>query len=97
MFSKLGDLWRDGDFRQRQKLQNLIYPEGLFYDKEINSYRTTSVNPVLSIFSRFTSNCGKGKEKADSELLPNLPLVEYSGLEPLTSTLPVSKISLTFR
>ena len=93
MSSKLGDLWRDGDFRQRQKLQNLIYPEGLFYDKEINSYRTTFVNPVLSIFRRFTSNCEKGKEKADLELLPNLPLVEYSGLEPLTSTLPVSRSS----
>lgn len=33
------------------------------------------------------------KGKADSEMLPNLLLVEYSGLEPLTSTLPVSRSS----
>ena len=72
---------------------NLVYPDGIFYDKDSEDYRTDSVNPALEIFSRFTKSCGVDKRKADLELLPNLPLVEYSGLEPLTSTLPVSRSS----
>ena len=87
--SKLGDLWRNGNFRQRQKIQNLVYPDGIFYDKDSEDYRTDSVNPALEIFRRFTDSCVGDKRKADLEMLPNLPLVEYSGLEPLTSTLPV--------
>ena len=91
--AKLGDLWRNGNFRERQKIQNLVYPDGIFYDKDSEDYRTDSVNPALEIFRRFTESCGEYKRKADSESLPNLPLVEYSGLEPLTSTLPVSRSS----
>ena len=87
--SKLGDLWRNGNFRQRQKIQNLVYPDGIFYDKDSEDYRTDSVNPALEILRRFTDSCVGDKRKADLEMLPNLPLVEYSGLEPLTSTLPV--------
>lgn len=87
--SKLGDLWRNGNFRERQKIQNLVYPDGIFYDKDSEDYRTDSVNPALEIFRRFTEGCGEDKRKADLEGIPNLRVVEYSGLEPLTSTLPV--------
>lgn len=87
--SSLGNLWRDGNFRQRQKIQNLVYPHGISYDKVSEDYRTESVNRALEIFRRFTESCTVEKEKADSEMLPNLRVVEYSGLEPLTSTLPV--------
>ena len=83
--SKLGDLWRNGNFRERQKIQNLVYPDGIFYDKDSEDYRTDSVNPALEIFRRFTESCGEYKRKADSESLPNLPLVEHTRLELVTS------------
>ena len=35
----------------------------------------------------------KTRKKANPDYAPDSPLVEYSGLEPLTSTLPVSRSS----
>lgn len=78
--SKLGILWSNANFRDRQKIQNLVYPDGIFYDKDAESYRTDSVNVALDAFRKFTESCENGKEKADLEGFPNLPLVEYSGL-----------------
>lgn len=37
MSCKLGTLWQDSDFRTRQKLQNLVYPDGILYDKSGSS------------------------------------------------------------
>lgn len=78
-------LWRNGNFRERQKIQNLVYPDGIFYDKDSEDYRTDSVNPALEIFSRFTESCEEDKRKADLESLPNLPWVEHIRLELITS------------
>lgn len=83
--SKLGDFWTNGNFRDRQKIQNLVYPEGIYYDKDSEAYRTDSVNSALDVFRKFSESCERVKEKADSELLPNLPLVEHTRLELVTS------------
>lgn len=32
---KLGSLWRDSDFSNRQKIQNLVYPGGIYFDKKM--------------------------------------------------------------
>ena len=40
MSCKLGTLWQEGDFRTRQKLQNLVYPDGILFDKHLGCYRT---------------------------------------------------------
>lgn len=83
--SKLGDLWRGGDFRGRQKIQNLVFPDGISYDKNSKRYRTDFVNPALEIFRRFSESYEATNKKADSESLPNLPLVEHTRLELVTS------------
>ena len=57
--SKLGDLWRNGNFRERQKIQNLVYPDGIFYDKDSEDYRTDSVNPALEILGQLIFPVGR--------------------------------------
>ena len=47
----------------------------------------------IPLFYSDVQSTWNGKRKTDLELLPDLSLVEYSGLEPLTSTLPVSRSS----
>lgn len=63
---KLGSLWRDSDFSNRQKIQNLVYPGGIYFDKKNDDYRTENENEVFRIFRRFTAVCKGGKEKATS-------------------------------
>ena len=50
---KLGSLWRDSDFSNRQKIQNLVYPGGIYFDKKNDDYRTENENEVFKIFRRF--------------------------------------------
>jgi len=47
MCSEMGKMWVLGDYHTKQKLQQLVFPEGVAYDKENNDYRTEKVNSVF--------------------------------------------------
>ena len=53
----------------RQKLQNLVFPSGIYIDKNTDDYRTETENEVFKTFHLFSSSCKDGIEKATSELL----------------------------
>lgn len=38
---KLGEKWDLGDFKQKIQMQNLICPDGIFFDPQTNDYRTS--------------------------------------------------------
>ena len=40
-------MWRDSDFSNRQKIQNLVYPGGIYFDKKNDDYRTENENKFL--------------------------------------------------
>jgi len=42
------------DFNKKQKLQTLLFPEGILYDKENDRVRTFRVNTIFSV-SRYVS------------------------------------------
>ena len=44
----LSKIWDLGDIYQKQKFQNMLFPEGLAYDAQNNDYRTPTVNTVIS-------------------------------------------------
>ena len=50
MSSNLNEIWSCGDFGQRKKIQNLVFPSELGYDKSNGKVRTTSVNSIFSCF-----------------------------------------------
>ena len=86
MSCKLGTLWQKGDFRTRQKLQNLVYPNGILYDKHLGSYRTENENEVFRIFRSISTGYIVEKEKAASEKSHLSPLVGMRRLERPTPT-----------
>ena len=60
----LEKIWVDGDLKQRQKLQNLVFPSGLGYDKSNDRVRTPKVNAIfgsIPILSKEISNIKKGE------------------------------------
>ncbi len=76
-------LWVNCDFDDKQQLQQLIFPEGILYNKEKDSVRTVGMNeffqPILQLV-RFL----EGKEKShpfQDGLKPRL--VARRGIEPL--------------
>ena len=83
---KLGSLWSNENYSTRQRLQKLIFPNGVLFDKEIDGYRTENENEVFSLFRRFTENCDLMKTKATTEYLRLSPFVGMRRLERPTPT-----------
>ena len=70
----LEKIWVDGDLKQRQKLQHLVFPSGLGYDKSNDQVRTPKVNAIfgsIPILSKEISNIKKGEP---------IPVNQFSGL-----------------
>ena len=85
---KLGTLWQEGDFRTRQKLQKLVYPNGILFDKHLGSYRTENENEVFRIFRSISTGYIVEKEKAAKE---NTPLPPFVGMRRLERPTPTSR------
>ncbi len=48
LVTELSRLWREGSLETCQKLQNLLFPNGVLWDKEKDNYRTFDGNEVQS-------------------------------------------------
>jgi site-specific DNA recombinase len=82
MASELGLLWENGSYSVKEKLQYLVFPEGILYDRETADYRTERVNSVfelISCISEHLSSKEKGQFSNNSELSLS---VRMKGLEP---------------
>ena len=85
---KLVDLWKNGSYNDQQKIQYLVFPDGLIWDKEIGRPRTTHENEALMIIRLITRHIQEnpGQEKAGKPF--DFPaVVAEAGLEPTTSGL----------
>ena len=64
---KLGSLWSSSELELCQKIQNLLFPSGIFWDKENENYRTIDCNQALSIIQRISDSYkNKNEEKSEN-------------------------------
>ena len=61
MSSNLTDIWTCGDLDQKKKIQNLVFPSGLGYDKSNGKVRTTRVNSIFSCIPEIAKKLKKTK------------------------------------
>ena len=47
----IGQLWVSSDFDNKTKLQKLVFPEGIAYDRQKNKFRTFRVNTIFSLIA----------------------------------------------
>ena len=67
MCCKLDSLWRDASLETCQKLQNLLFPNGVLWDKDKDNYRTFDENEALSIIARLSVSYKNKKEENSLE------------------------------
>ena len=67
MCCKLDCLWKDSSLEISQKLQNLLFPEGILWDKEKDDYRTFNENEALAVIARVSSSYENKKEDFPEE------------------------------
>ncbi|WP_071887914.1 recombinase family protein [Rufibacter sp. DG15C] len=84
MCSEIGSMWVSGSYHQRQKLQKLVFPEGVLYDKKMDGYRTYRVNAIFFLIASLSAKMGI-KEKGQTSNKTDLSYwVAGTGLEPVT-------------
>ena len=81
---KLGDIWRNGSFDTCQKAQKLVYPDGIYWDKDLGDYRTISENKALAYMHYISENYSKECTKKEGNPNELSSLVAGAGLEPAT-------------
>ncbi|MFC2111261.1 recombinase family protein [Bacteroidota bacterium] len=72
--TNLLSLWGSQNYDDKRTLVNLIFPEGIRYNKENEQYRTERVNTFLSLNNLFSESYKGKKEKG------NLKLIEVPAL-----------------
>lgn len=65
--SKLGSLWSDGDLEIKRKVQELVFPNGILWDRQIRNYRTENRNSIFDLFDRLSISYGNKKETPSTE------------------------------
>ena len=81
---KTRDLWKDSNFNIQQKLQNLLFPMGVMYNKETNSYLTIAENIALCSFAKLSALYKNEDTKKEPLFSDSFDLVAGTGLEPMT-------------
>jgi len=61
MSSNLHEIWDSGNLEQKRKLQQLLFPSGLGYDKQNDRVQTTRVNSLFSAIPLMTKDLDKIK------------------------------------
>jgi len=59
----LPSLWEKATFHAKMEIQNIMFPEGILYDREKNDYRTPKINAAILLITRLASNLGEGIKK----------------------------------
>jgi site-specific DNA recombinase len=83
----LREIWDYSDFKDRQKLQNMLFPSGITYNKKTDQCRTTALDKVFG-WTALKQAEMEVIEKGESPILmKDSPYVAGSGVEPETSGL----------
>ena len=79
--------WISGDYHTKQRVQNMLFPEGIYYNRETDQSRTTRVNSVflyLAYLKQVTSNEKRGIPSLSLDYTALSGSVAGAGLEPTT-------------
>ncbi len=74
--------WELGNFQHRQKLQQLVYPDGLHFSIQNKALRTIRMNSILSLITSLSGACKDKKKGLTSKKTCKSLLAEREGFEP---------------
>ena len=57
---QLADYWKEGTYETKQNIQDLVFPDGLHWDRESDNYRTITENEAIRVFRLFSSSYKNG-------------------------------------
>ncbi len=82
--SGLASCWQNGDYEERKMVQNILFPEGIIYDKKIDAFRTSHVNVVIGLIAEISANINQKDRRQVNENFDLSPSVVSTGIEPVS-------------
>ena len=83
--TKLTTVWTSKELKVVEGLQKLLFPEGIYYNKENRSFRTPKVNSIFQLIAGQKLS-SEANEKETNHTSDDLSLLaDRTGLEPATS------------
>ena len=82
MCGNLSKMWASGGLSNKMKVQQVVFPEGIGYDRGNECYRTERVNSIIAQISQLARVSGENKKGNPSKLLKNSLQVPRAGIEP---------------
>ena len=84
MSSNLSDLWASGDLPQKKKIQSLVFPSGIGYDKLKGKVQTKRVNSIFSAIPLLSTDLAKIKSGEPVDFNQFSARVTPTGFKPVT-------------
>ena len=85
MSSNLSELWASGDLPQKKKIQSLVFPSGIGYDKLKGKVQTKRVNSIFSAIPLLSMDIAKTKSGESVNFNQFSARVTPTRFEPVTS------------
>ncbi|MCD6011787.1 MAG: resolvase domain protein [Flavipsychrobacter sp.] len=95
--SKLATAWASADYNDKQALQFLVFPEGIYYNRKKDECRTLKVNEVFSYFAGVARGLDENNKGNCNENLQFPSLVASSGIEPESGASETLILSIVLR
>ncbi len=86
----LAALWVKGDYRDRQRVQKLAFPEGMYYSKKTDTVRTPRVNELIRLSSELSKVLGQKRTGESISFDASSRVVAGTGLEPASAKADMS-------
>ena len=61
---KLSSMWENGNLAEKRKIQKMVFPDGIEYDRENDEYRTFRVNSFFSYIPVVSKELGHKKPES---------------------------------
>ena len=76
----IGQVWVSSDYDNKTKIQKLVFPEGIAYDRQKNEFRTFRVNTIFSLIADVARVSEQKKIGQPDKIDRNSRLVAQKGL-----------------
>ncbi|WP_430412343.1 recombinase family protein [Kordia sp.] len=85
LLCNLHNIWRLGNYNEKQKFQKLMFPEGIVYDRKNDRVRTNKVNSILELTRSLSISLDHKKSGQKNKNVNLSAPVTSAGFKPATS------------
>lgn len=73
---KLATVWSSGDITMKEDFQKLVFPQGIFYNRKNNSFRTPEINFIFELIACCARVSGENEKGTNQSLFDLSPSAE---------------------